>query len=83
MQHKFGDGFRNGLGNLDMRLSKPNGRHIPIFADVVQADIQLLLGLDFLRQEVLLLNYLENRLESWAFRWNMPLTDKFGHIFVR
>ena len=82
IRFKFGDGCRNSLGRMELRLPTPNGGYIPIHTDVVDSDIPLLLGLEFLRQELLLLNYLTNELESYAFNWTMPLIDKFGHIFV-
>ena len=81
-RYKFGDGCRNRFGAMEIRLPTPNGSYVPIITDVVQADIPLLLGLDFLRKERLLLNYLTNELESWDYNWQLPLTDKFGHVFV-
>ena len=78
----FGDGCRNSLGRMELRLPTPNGGYIPIHTDVVDSDIPLLLGLEFLRQELLLLNCLTNELKSYAFKWNVPLIEKFDHIFV-
>ena len=83
MQYKFGDGCRNSLGNLEIRLPTPNGGYLPILADVFKADIPPLLGLNFVRQELILLNYLCNHLEDWTLGWKMPVIDKLGHIFVK
>ena len=81
-RYKFGDGCRNSFGALEIRLTIPHGGYLPIIADVVDADIPLLLGLDLLRQERLLLNYITNELESWSYGWWLPLVNKFGHVFV-
>lgn len=67
---------------IELKLPTRNGRYIPLFTGVVETDISLLFGLDFLHKDRLLLNYQTNGLESSDYNWQLPLTYKFGNMFM-
>ena len=48
---------------------------------MVDSNVPLLLGLDFLCQELLLLNYLEKFFERKVYGRKLPLVNRFGHVF--
>lgn len=50
--------------------------------DVVQPDVPLLLGLDILDREQLVPDNIENLLESRLYGWGMPVTRRFGHMYI-
>ena len=81
-RYKFRDGCRNSFGVMERRSPLLIGCYIPIINDVVEADIQFSPGLDFLLRERFLPKYKTNKLENWDYDWHLPLTDKFGHVFV-
>lgn len=51
---KFGDLIRKRSGKMEFTISLPNESYLPITADVVDADISLLIGIDFMDREGIL-----------------------------
>ena len=45
--YKLGDGIRASLGMIDVRMRIKEGFYLQFFVDVADADIPLLLGLDY------------------------------------
>jgi Reverse transcriptase (RNA-dependent DNA polymerase) len=77
---KFADQTANSLGRLLVPLRTPVGiRSLQV--DVVDADIPLLLGLDFMDNMNVTANTLTNRLESRE-GWSLPLTRHGGHVYL-
>lgn len=56
--------------------------YLSINADIVDVDIRLLIGLDFLDEERLVPDNLENKLISKDHGWELPLTRRHGHMFL-
>jgi len=56
--------------------------YLPTFADIVDADIPLLLGLDYMDKEKLLADNLKNMLICEENGWTLPITRRKGHMFV-
>lgn len=55
--------------------------YISLRADVVIADLSLLIGLHDLKKERLLVNYVDNKLEDVKRGYFIPITYKNGHTF--
>lgn len=79
---KFGDSLRQSMGTLEFRLPIPSKGYLPIVADIVDADIPLLIGLDFLDREQLLADNISNKLISRHDNWEIPIIRRNGHLFV-
>lgn len=79
---KFGNSVCNSLGILEFRLPLPNNGYLPISADIVNADIPLLIGLDYMDREKLLANNLVNKLICEEHGWELAITRRNGHMFV-
>lgn len=80
---RFGDGLYMSQGVLSVCLPTLDGSFILVRADVVHADVPLLIGLDFLDEEKLVANNVDNVLESRKHGWKMPLTRRGGHLFLK
>lgn len=79
---RFGDGEFSSLGTMPIRLPTPDGSTINMRADVVRADIPLLLGLDLLDKERLMPNNVLNLLQHHDHCCSISVTRKFGHMYV-
>lgn len=60
-----------------------NSLYLPLIADVVDADIPLLIGLDYLDKENLLADNLSNKLNCEDKTWELPIKRIKGHVFVQ
>ena len=81
MKFKFGDEVTDSLGIMKFRFPCPNGGSLDIDMDVINLDVPLLLGLRELRSHRLLVNYLDNTLQSKNLGWTSKLEDKYGHLY--
>jgi len=77
---KFADQIAHSLGRLLVPVQTPAGTR-SLQVEIVEADIPLLLGLDFMDNMQVMANTLENRLESIE-GWTLPLTRYDGHIYL-
>jgi transposase InsO family protein len=77
---KFADQTSCSLGRLLVPVQTPGGTR-SLQVEVVDADIPLLLGLDFMDHMKVTANTLTNQLES-ADGWTLPLSRHGGHIYV-
>lgn len=80
---KFGDLIETSLGRMEIRVPTPQSSFLPIFVDVVDADVPLLIGLDILDQEKLVPDNVENVLLSKDRGWKLPITRFQGHMFLK
>ena len=79
---RFGDGSYDSLGKIIIKIPTPNGSTLVRKMDVVQADIPLLIGLDLLHEEKLVADNVRNKLVNTVSNWEMPITRKFGHLYL-
>ena len=79
---KFGNDYKESLGKAEFRLPLPGNKYLPLFIDVVDADVPLLVGLDVLDSEQLIPDNCTNLLISKEEGWSLPITRKHGHMFV-
>ena len=63
-------------------MPTPDGSFIHIEADVVTANIPLLLGLDVLDREQLVADNVLNQLQCHHRGWSIPISRKHGHMYV-
>lgn len=75
----FGDQLQKSLGKMVLYLTTDRGP-IPFEVDVVGIDIPLLFGLDFMDKHKAVPNIVRNQFE--AAKWCVPITRKFGHLYV-
>lgn len=68
---------------MEFRLALPfNKGYLPIQADIVDADVPLLIGLDYLDREKLLADNISNQLICKKQGWKLPITRRNGHMFL-
>jgi len=79
---RFGDGDFSSLGKLPIRIPIPNNSYIPYEFDVVQPDVPMLMGLDLLDAMKCYANNVENKFVSPFENWTLPITRKFGHLYL-
>lgn len=77
---RFGDGTHPSLGRIPIRIPTPNAGYLNIDVDVVRPDVPLLIGLDLLDDEKLIVNNVDNIMESRIHGWKMPITRQHGHL---
>ena len=79
---KFGNSFHKSYGIVEIRIPIPSNFYLPILSDVVNADIPLLIGLDFLDKAKIYVNNLTNKLICPSQNWSLKLERKFGHLLL-
>ena len=79
---RFGDGVFNSLGTIHIRIPTPDGSFLFLDIDVVQANVPMLVGLDILDRYYLVPDNVENLLVNKKANWKMPITRKFGHLYL-
>lgn len=82
LSFKFGDSMCEIQGTFSLRLPAGPSNFLSFPVDVVAADISLIIGLDVLKRELILVDYLSNKLRYTKLNFSLPLTDKLGHIFL-
>lgn len=80
--YRFGDGAHSSVGSLEIRIPIPGNRFFNWIFDVLNADIPMLIGLDFLDEHNLVANNVKNSLISEMEGWSIPITRQFGHLYV-
>lgn len=78
----FGDRLYISLGNMDIHLPTPDGAFLTFQADVADADIPLLLGIDVLDAECMVAENVENVLDHRKRNWRLPITRRGKHMYV-
>lgn len=63
-------------------MPTPDGSFISITADVVDADVPLLLGIEKLERERIVADNELNILDSRRLGWHLPITRRDVHMFV-
>lgn len=79
---KFGNTVVNSLGTLEFRIPLPNNSYLPVIADIVDTDVTLLIGLDYLDKHDLLPDNLQNKLICEMHNWELPIIRRNGHMFI-
>ena len=82
LKFKFGDGSFRSMGKVKMHIQISKENSISFFADVIQAEIPLLLGLDVLDKEKLVVNNVKNEIWNYKQNWVHAITRKFDHCYV-
>ena len=79
---KFGNRRHVGIGCVQIRIPI-NESHVlcPCIA-VVDVDVPLLLGLDFLDEYKMNVNSANDMLDLESHLWSLPLTRKMGHLYL-
>ena len=78
---RFGSDVQSSLGSMPIRIPTGNGGFLPLNVEVVDIDVPLLIGLDFLKKEKLYPDTVDNKLVCKESAWHVPLTQKFGHLY--
>ena len=79
---RFGDGVFNSLGTIPIRIPTSDESFLFLDIDVVQANVPMLVGLDILDRYYLVPDNVENLLVDKKANWKMPITRKFGHLYL-
>ena len=79
---KFGNSINSSLGIMEFRIPLPNNTYLPVFADVVDADIPFLIGLNYFDKEKLLPDNIRNKLIFTELQLELPITRRNGHMFL-
>lgn len=82
MSFKFGHHIAQSIGIVNIRLPQDEFSHMNLQVHVVKMDIPLIIGLDILKSQSLLVNYVENKLEFRNLNISRPITFKRGHVFL-
>lgn len=82
VQFKFGDHIAPGIGKIRIKIPITSGTHLHLEIDVVDLDIPLILGLDVLRNDKLLVNYIDNTIYFCNHAVRRPIVHKLGHVFL-
>ncbi|CDF33317.1 unnamed protein product [Chondrus crispus] len=80
--YKFGAHRYKGLGSVFIRIPVDSNQFIFTEVQVVDLDVPLLLGLEFLDQYGMKVQVSENLLTSEEGGWKLPLTRKLGHLYL-
>ena len=72
---KFGNSICDSMGCMEFRIPLPNAGYLPVQADIVDADVPLLMGLDYLDKERLLADNLRNKLVCSDFAWELLIVQ--------
>lgn len=67
---------------MEFRIPLSGNRYLPVIADIVNADIPLLIGLDYLDREQILPDNIQNKLICETESWELPIIRRMGHMFV-
>ena len=82
LKFKFGNRCHIGLGRVEIRIPI-NGTYVLCpNIEVVDVDVPLLLGLDFLDEYKMIVDAANDLLESKIRAWSFLLTRKLGHIYL-
>lgn len=65
------------------RIAFPNNNYLPVLVDIANADVSLLIVLDYLDSHQLLADNLKNKLICGEQRWELPLHRRNGHVFLQ
>ena len=82
MSFKFGNTRHTGLGELEVRMPVDNTYFLSISIQVVDVNVPLLLGLDFLDAFGMNVDASRDILRSEERGWSFDLVRKFGHLYV-
>lgn len=72
----------SSVGKLSIKFPIDQYNHMDLVIDVVHVDIPLIIGLDILKSQKLLVNYVGNTLVYCNEKTIRPITFKHGHVFV-
>ena len=81
MSFKFGNKRHNGLGEVEIRIPVDGDFFLSVWIQVVDVNIPLLLGLDFLDAFGMNVNASRDVMESEERKWSFPLVRKLGHLY--
>lgn len=73
---KFGDHRHKGLGTIEVRIPTDDKYYLSTTVEVVDVDVTLVLGLDFLDRFEMNIDTAKGMLESKGHTWTFPLTRK-------
>lgn len=76
------DEVHSSIGLLSLRLPRPNGTILLLDADIVRADIPVIMRLDVMQRCGLILDFNEDDVPSSLPYWKVPIIYQFGHTFI-
>lgn len=79
--YKFDDGARKIPGNINMRVPISESAFVSLYIDSVDADVPLLLGLEYRDEHVLVADIVHCSLFSKQGTCQLPIIRTHGHIF--
>jgi hypothetical protein len=79
---RFGSSVRSSLGQLLVQLPARRDKPILLSVDVVDLDVPLLIGLDFLDSQGLYWNSVTNKLVHHATNTSVPTIRRAGHGWI-
>lgn len=75
---RFGVNRQKSMGKLAVRVPVPNGSMMILNADAIPVDVPLRIGLDILAKFKLIVNTVDNTLDSTLRGWSIPLKERSG-----
>ena len=79
---RFGETVYQSLGEITIRIPVPNNVILQKTVDVISSDVPILFGLDFLDEQGLIPDNVNNTLVSVKHGWSLPLCRKKGHLYL-
>lgn len=80
--YTFGSHQHSGIGQVNILVPISHSFFLSFDADVVDANVPLLLGLDVLTSYRMILNFADDEVTSKADGWRLPLIRKGGHVYL-
>lgn len=78
----FGNKFFKSIGVIHVNIPVTDKIFINVAPDIVEAVVPVLLELEVLTQLKALIEFEENTSLSRQDSWYIPLTQKFGHVYI-
>lgn len=79
---RFGGSDYPSLGVLSIRVPLAGDLFLPMDVDVVDVSVPFLFGLDALDANEMYVNTVTNELVCVAYKLSVPVTRKYGHVFL-
>lgn len=79
---RFGTQLHQAIGQLQIRIPVGKQGMIPLSVDIIEANIPFLIGIDVMDKYKFYVNTVSNELICPSASWKVPLTRKFGHVYL-
>lgn len=67
---------------MEFRITIPQHGYLSVFDDIVDADIPLLIRLEYIESKGLLFENMQNKPISTPPNWELPISRMHGHLFI-